>query len=430
MKKIIFVILALCSVSTFGQGQSDFLEKYRLMALTYNHDLKAAQKNIAMSIEFEKMALSDRNPKVSGGANFAYTGNPTKLNMDIPSLGTPLSFQGQNMNYGASLSVLQPVYTGGRILSSIRMASNEQSLAYASADVVRSAVCFQTDMQYWTTVAKGEMVRIATDFRNSIATFVKKIEERVDVGLLNPEDLLMAEVQLNEAEYQLQQAQSSFQTGLMALNSLIGVPLGEKIELDSVVLAVSIPDSLFTRGADGRSELRMAQQQIKITQDALKLNDSKYLPQFYVGVDGSYSSPGYNFNADLNPNYVVYAKLSVPIFEWGKRRSEKRASSQKIGVATDNLNKVEDRVNLEVQTARVALSQAMERVSLSESSLDKARQNERKAIERYTEGQTSIVEVIQAQTYRQNSEINYTTSKASAQGYYSELVKAVNGYVF
>lgn len=430
MKKIILVILALCSASAFGQGQSTLLDKYRQQALDYNHDLKVAQKSIKESIELEKMALSDRNPKLSGGANFQYTGNPMKLGLDLPSLGAPLSFQGENMSYGASLSILQPVYTGGRILSSIRMASHGQSLAYASADVVRSAVCFQTDVQYWTTVAKGEMVRIATDFRNSISMLVKKIEERVEVGLRNPDDLLMAEVQLNEAEYQLQQALSSFETGRMAFNSLIGIPLDEKTGLDSVVLTVSVPDSLFAIGADNRAEIRMANEQIKITKSAMKLSDSKYLPQFYVGAEGSYSSPGYNFNADLNPNYAIYAKLSVPIFEWGKRQSEKRASSQKVGIATDNLNKVEDKVNLEVHTARVALRQAMDRVALSESSLSKARQNEQKALERYEEGEISIVEVIQAQSYRQNSEINYTTSKASAQGYYSELVKAINGYTF
>ena len=52
-------------------------------------------------------------------------------------------------------------------------------------------------------------------------------------------------------------------------------------------------------------------------------------------------------------------------FEWGKRRNEKRAASFQIGAATDNLHQVSDHVNLEVQTARVSLSQAMEQVQLT-----------------------------------------------------------------
>lgn len=86
------------------------------MALDYNHDLKAADKNIAASIELEKAAQKDLRPKLSGEANFQYTGNPLQLNIDLPSMQTPLAFEGRNMKYGASLSLLQPVYTGGGLL--------------------------------------------------------------------------------------------------------------------------------------------------------------------------------------------------------------------------------------------------------------------------------------------------------------------------
>ena len=41
---------ALGSLSALAQ-QSPLLEKYRTMALDYNHDLKAAEKNIAASME-------------------------------------------------------------------------------------------------------------------------------------------------------------------------------------------------------------------------------------------------------------------------------------------------------------------------------------------------------------------------------------------
>ena len=85
-------------------------------------------------------------------------------------------------------------------------------------------------------------------------------------------------------------------------------------------------------------------------------------------------------------------------------------------------------MNLEVQTARISLSQAMEQVQLTGSSLEKARENERMALERYTEGKVSVVEVIEAQNYRQASQTNHVQAKVSAQGYYSALLKALNKY--
>lgn len=424
---LLFCTFVFLSLPVLAQ-QSTLLEKYRTMALDYNHDLKAAEKNIAASMEVEKSARADLKPKLSGAASFQYTGNPMELTLDIPSIGLSKTVEGKNLNYGGSLSILQPVYTGGRVLESIRMAQHQQALAGNQAKALNDAVCYQTDIQYWSAVARQEIVDVAEDFRNSIAALVKTIKERVEVGLVDPQDLLMAEVKLNEAEYQLLQAQSNFETGRMALNSMIGVRLEQPTELDAQIPIVVVSDSLWLSTGMGRPEIQMAYDEIRIAESTKKLNDSQFKPQFYVGVEGSYSSPGYNFKKDLDPNYAVYAKVSVPIFEWGKRRSEKRVSSFRIGMAEDNLNKVVDRVELEVSVARKALSQAIERVRLSESSLAKAEENEAKAVERYNEGKVSVVEVIDAQTYRQTSQVNYVQAKAAAQGHYSELIKALHSY--
>lgn len=424
---LLFCTFVFLSLPVLAQ-QSTLLEKYRTMALDYNHDLKAAEKNIAASMEVEKSARADLKPKLSGAASFQYTGNPMELTLDIPSIGLSKTVEGKNLNYGGSLSILQPVYTGGRVLESIRMAQHQQALVGNQAKALNDAVCYQTDIQYWSAVARQEIVDVAEDFRNSIAALVKTIKERVEVGLVDPQDLLMAEVKLNEAEYQLLQAQSNFETGRMALNSMIGVRLEQPTELDAQIPIVVVSNSLWLSTGMGRPEIQMAYDKIRIAESTKKLNDSQFKPQFYVGVEGSYSSPGYNFKKDLDPNYAVYAKVSVPIFEWGKRRSEKRVSSFRIGMAEDNLNKVVDRVELEVSVARKALSQAIERVRLSESSLAKAEENEAKAVERYNEGKVSVVEVIDAQTYRQTSQVNYVQAKAAAQGHYSELIKALHSY--
>lgn len=424
---LLFCTFVFLSLPVLAQ-QSTLLEKYRTMALDYNHDLKAAEKNIAASMEVEKSARADLKPKLSGAASFQYTGNPMELTLDIPSIGLSKTVEGKNLNYGGSLSILQPVYTGGRVLESIRMVQHQQALVGNQAKALNDAVCYQTDIQYWSAVARQEIVDVAEDFRNSIAALVKTIKERVEVGLVDPQDLLMAEVKLNEAEYQLLQAQSNFETGRMALNSMIGVRLEQPTELDAQIPIVVVSDSLWLSTGMGRPEIQMAYDKIRIAESTKKLNDSQFKPQFYVGVEGSYSSPGYNFKKDLDPNYAVYAKVSVPIFEWGKRRSEKRVSSFRIGMAEDNLNKVVDRVELEVSVARKALSQAIERVRLSESSLAKAEENEAKAVERYNEGKVSVVEVIDAQTYRQTSQVNYVQAKAAAQGHYSELIKALHSY--
>lgn len=428
MKIILIAIIALLSLSPAFAQPGSLLENYRRMALEYNHSLKAAEKNITASLELEKSARANRKPRVAGDANFKYTGNPTELSLNLPSLGQPVTFRGNNESYGLSASLTQPIYTGGRVLETIRLAQHQHSLAMNTSAVVRSAVCYQTDIQYWNTIACGEIKGVATDFYNSVLALVKNIQERVEAGLIDPQELLMAEVKLNEARYQVLQAESDFETGRMALNSLLGLNLQNPTELDTLIPVPVVADTLLSLNGMNRPEIRMARDQISIAESSLKIKDANYKPQLYVGVDGTFSAPGYNFRQDMDPNYAAYAKLSIPVFEWGKRRSEKRASTEQIGMATDQLNQVEDEVSLEVQTAKVALLQALERVSLSSSSLEKARENENKALERYYEGKISLVEVIDAQTYRQTAQLNDVQARTAAQYHYSDMVKAMDAY--
>lgn len=89
------------------------------------------------------------------------------------------------------------------------MAQHQQSLASSQAEMIGSAVCFQTDMQYWNTVARREMVDIASDSKIRYPPWLRRsVNGRSRPG--RPQDLLMAEVKLNEAEYQLLQAPKQF----------------------------------------------------------------------------------------------------------------------------------------------------------------------------------------------------------------------------
>ena len=202
MKRIyILYILSLCALSASSQ-QSAMLEKYRSMAVEYSHDLKAAEKNLSASIELEKAARADLKPKLSGDASFQYTGNPLELSLRLPGMEKAVELQGRDTKYGASLTLMQPLYTGGRLLENIRMAQHQHSLATHQQEQLLSDVCFQTDIQYWNTVARKEIAGIVTDYRNSIASLVQTIRERVEVSLVNPQELLMAEVKLNDADFQ------------------------------------------------------------------------------------------------------------------------------------------------------------------------------------------------------------------------------------
>ena len=66
----------------------------------------------------------------------------------------------------------------------------------------------------------------------------------------------MAEVKLNEAEYQLLQAKSSLETGRMALNSLIGTALHEITEVEDTIPSIVMNEQLWKQDGSNRPELK------------------------------------------------------------------------------------------------------------------------------------------------------------------------------
>lgn len=428
---ILFGILIYTS-PTYSQ-ESELQKRYREIALKYNQDVQASEKNIQLSKELEKSAKADYKPKLSAGANFNYTGNPMELSLDIAALNAPLHFQGKDMQYGASASLTQPVYAGGKIRESVKIAQNQTSLAQNQAQMIKSDISYEADIRYWNAVSSIEVTNIMYAYQLAVQKLVTVTDERVKAELISRNDLLMAEVKLNEVNYQLKRAQNNCEIARLSLNSFIGAGFNEITPIDSAVPAakpISLNEASFKDIQTNRAETHIAEDHIYIQESMLKIKDSQFRPQFYIGADGSYSSPGYNFNPDLDPNYAIYAKISVPLFEWGKRKKEKKASEYRIGIAKDNFSKVTDNIALEVKSAYYNYQEAADQVLLTQSSLGKAKENEDMATDRYKEGLISIAEVLDAQLFHQTAQINYVQSRVNAQLALSDLNRALGKYQF
>lgn len=203
----------------------------------------------------------------------------------------------------------------------------------------------------------------------------------------------------------------------MELNSFAGVPFDENISIDPAIQesrqAEEFPE--VDSAMDARPELRIAPNKVDVQVSVSKIENAKFLPKFPIGVDGSYASPGYDLTSDLSPNYAVYTKLSIPVFEWVKRKSTRKAGQFSVNMAKEHQSKVQDQIRLEIETAYYSYMQAVEKVLLTESSLQKAAESKSVTMSKYKEGNVSIVEAIDAQIYHQQAKVNYIQSKLNAQ---------------
>lgn len=94
-------------------------------------------------------------PSLSGNANASYTGNPLELYRELPSIETPLYFQGRDTKYGTSVTLLQPVYSGGALKAGLEKSRKEKESALYEEKRVTNDVLYQADQYYWNKVAKA-----------------------------------------------------------------------------------------------------------------------------------------------------------------------------------------------------------------------------------------------------------------------------------
>lgn len=416
MKKIVLYIRLILALPSEAQEDSFYQLQYREKVLHYNQDIKAADYQVSMRTEMAQSARADFLPKLSADADFKYTGNPLQLTRTVGDI--PISFEGRNIHYGGSLTLAQPIYMGGSLQAAYRKALQEKSLAEQERRRILNNIAYDADVHYWNAVAGREMVGVAAEYKKAVSRLVTVVKHRVEVEYIDKNDLLMAEVKLNEADYQWLQAINQAEVANLALYSFAGLETNEDLSTDSIVVALKqgmteIPDVMAV--LEQRPEMQIARSQVGIQESTGKIANAQYLPKISVGINGSYSSPGYDFTSDLDPNYAVYAKVSIPLYEWGKRKNTRHASRYQIQTAQENQQKIEDQVRLEIETAYYTFTQSIDQVRLTESSLQKAAESERMAMDKYREGRISIVEVINAQLYHQQAKVNYIQSKLNAQ---------------
>ena len=202
-----------------------WMEGDRIRPLT--PDLRAAEHAVGASDAARQMARADFLPKLSGGANFNYTGEPLQLDVNVPGTDDVLSFEGRNTKYGASLNLSQPLYTGGALQAGYDKARGEDQIARQEVRRVTNDLRYEADVRYWNRVAQCELVAVADRYRTSVAQLVAVVRERVELEYTDRNDLLMAEVRLNDADYRSERARNEAEVARLSLNALAGIPSGE-----------------------------------------------------------------------------------------------------------------------------------------------------------------------------------------------------------
>ena len=420
---ILSIFIIILSLSTVAQ-QDTLLYKYRRLAVDYQQQIKMAEHNLAGAESMLEVAKSDFLPKFDFYGGYNYLGVPIQMASAVDGqVGEEL----QNI-YSLDVAITQPILTGGYLKNTRAAAESKAELMRSYISLSKQEVMINSDIYYWNAVTKREISTILTEYRDAIGKFLEVIQDRVDEEVVGMNELYQAKVRYNDAEFAVLNAEKKFMISVMELNRSTGLPIKTASDIADSLLVIewaSTENNLKDKALEQRPEISMLESQISMNEYHEKITASKYNPKFGVGIGGNWGapSPGLSTNPDFNFN--VQAKVAIPIFYWGKKNEEVFANKQVTEISKLEMQQTQDMISLEVESSYYNLQQTQKQLDFAYSSLDNASQNVTVMLDRYYEGLSSVLEVLDAQLFWQKSYLNYIQAKYNLNTAYSSYQKAM-----
>lgn len=405
--KIILLIFFSGSCSfIYGQDTTMLSEElYKIQVLENNYRILAAMADVEAANSQIEVSKRDLYPSLD------FVGS----NLYFDDRVTPEGFPALRKNFfslGVQLS--QNIYSGGLVQKNKRLAEIYAEEAMAGKELTESDILYLASITYWTAVSAKEELEIWKEYRKRFEDFLKTISDRVEEGIVSKNELLTTQVQLNEIDLQILQAEKTMEISKLNLKKLANIRVDQEVTLlDSIYIRRVVPDTtnVFEEAMQRRPEVKMLRQQVLAGEQMEKIIGARYAPSIGVSVGGNYSN-GIIERPDGDIHYNIRATASLPIVRWGKKKNEKLVQQYYTQSAKERLLEQELDVQYDIAEAFYNLQQSVKQVTLSRTAAEEARENLRIYVDRYDEGLASIVEVTEAQTFLQNAIVslfNYRT---------------------
>ena len=418
----VFVITIGILWMTLGSGiaQTLTVEEYRAKVLEYNQDIKQSREAVKAAIYALKGVKTGFFPKLQLSGNYSYQIEDVEFMQGVDL---------KHNNYSAEATLSQNVYAGSMVRKQQEAAKLQKAIARLGEELTTDNIVYAADVSYWTLAANESLFYISQEFVLIVKELDGIVQKRFDEGAISKTDLLMVKTRLKEAELQESTRNMNYQTAMQSFKIMMGVPLEEKwVIIDSIQKPVIVPGLQSLEVAlKRRADYQIAVQDFNLTKQQTKIIRSKYLPQLAVGVKETWGTPLINVSGDEKFATVAFAKLSMPIFNWGEKRQyvkQNRAMETSKELA---MSKVEDQVKEELANAWVKLNENWKQVEIANSTLEIARENLKLNTFSYNEGKLPILDVLSSQATWLQAYTNVVSANYQYKVAYAEYVRILGG---
>ena len=439
MKKTLFILISfMCASAMSAQEVSLSLNDCIVLSECNNPYIKNTFLDIQSANYQKKEVFAEYFPRVSfralGVSSYDYF-------IDIvvgPELGEILrnSEIGGNTKSGfnATLSLMQPLYAGGRIVTGNKLAKVGIKAAELKHELNIREKREEIEKLYWEIVALEEKRHTLKHLEELLDILYKDVTSAIDAGVLTESDLLLVNMKKNELKSGKIHLEGGIKLLKMNLFNLIGqkysfiegVADASKPHIDKIVLSDGlssflppseyyIPDEEFAAGV---TETELLEIMVEAKKLEKKLALGEYLPSAGIGISYGYS----NF-INSNTNAIGLATISVPISDWGKGSQKLKRLDNEIQKAVNEKEHLTSQLILQAGQLWLNLTVAWEQMQVAEENLAYAEKTVYDQMSRFNAGLIPISDVLMNQTQLMEATENLIAKKIE----YSKAITAYNG---
>ena len=428
MKKTL-IIACLIGTTASAQGavgQAVSLPACIEMALQNNAELRNARLDIQMSDEDKTSAMTNYFPQVSAtGAGFVGAKELMRGEMEMPALAAMMpgmgSFPLSMIKKGvvATITAMQPIYTGGRVVNGNRLAAVQQEVRRLQMEMTEKDVRQNVQQYYWKLVSLRGNITTLDAVDEQLRQVHSLTKNYLEAGMINRNDLLRVELKQQEVARQRLTLDNGIELVRMLLAQLCGADLESFDIVSENILEPQEPESVF-KPADqalaGRQELQLLDRAVEASRLQVRMERGKNLPSLAVGASGMY----YNVMEKNQGNLVGIATLSVPVSGWWSGSHAVRKARHKLEQDRNTLNDANEKLKIDIIASWNNLQEAYAQIEIARRSVRQADENLRLSRDQYDAGTLGMTDLLDAITLYTQSHNSLLTACAEYQSRLAE----------
>jgi outer membrane protein TolC len=378
-----------------GQEEEITIHDFKQQVLTYSRQIKQRAEERHAMIEAIRVVKTAFFPSFDLSGDYQY-----RLNSYTLDFGPEMSAELDRNSYNIGVSVLQPLYAGGRIYHQYKAAQIKGKISAAAETLEVDHVLYAAELSYWSAAACKGIYEVMQQYVRIIQTLEQILITRFEEGQISKTDLLQVQTRLKEAELSCSSAYKAYMLALQNMNLLRGVsPSTSLILHDPITRELPFPSLVGQEQTwENRQEYQISLLNITYQKQQLNLSKAKYNPYLSVGFQTNWGTPMLNVKgSEQQWTPTLVASLQIPLFRWGARLKEIRFQKAILRSRSYALDITRDQITLEVSQAWTSLKENTKQIHIAEEACRIAEENLELNTFSYKEGKLPIIDVLSAQ---------------------------------